>query len=177
MWSTQMLSKQQLIDTIYYDYETPIGKIIIACLNSAIIAVALKEKSSSFSEGQGLYKATTLSNQAARQLNEYFKGKRQKFDLPLAPIGTSFQQKVWKALQRISYGETKSYKQIAEGIGNPLASRAVGMANHNNPIMIIVPCHRVIGSSGKLVGYAGGLSLKQYLLDLENEKTVCGTTK
>jgi len=160
---TQIVSKKHLINTSHYRYETPIGMIIVTCLGATVVAVEL-EREIPF---DGAYKATALSDQTARQLEEYFKGKRQNFDLPLAPIGTSFQQKVWKALQRIPYGKTKSYKQIAEKIDNPNASRAVGMANHNNPIMIIIPCHRVIGANGKLVGYAGGLSLKQQLLDLE----------
>lgn len=102
------------------------------------------------------------------QLQEYFFGKRKTFDLPLAIEGTEFQIKVWKALSEIPYGTTCSYKDIAIKIGNCKASRAVGMANNKNPIPIIVPCHRVIGASGKLVGYAGGLNIKQKLLNVEN---------
>ena len=113
--------------------------------------------------------ATPLLKEAFRQLDEYLDGKRQGFDLPLAPQGTPFQQKVWQALQTIPYGETRSYKQIAEQIGNPLGCRAVGMANNKNPIGIIIPCHRVIGANGKLVGYAGGLDLKTQLLNLEKK--------
>lgn len=103
------------------------------------------------------------------QLQEYFGGKRQTFTLPLAPVGTVFQKKVWAALQTIPFGETRSYGQIAEHIGHPTAVRAVGGANGRNPISIIVPCHRVIGANGKLTGFAGGLKTKAYLLNLEKQ--------
>jgi methylated-DNA-[protein]-cysteine S-methyltransferase len=106
---------------------------------------------------------------AARQLKEYFRGERTEFDLPLAPDGTPFQRKVWKALLRIPYGETVSYGQVARWIGMPEASRAVGAANGRNPLPIAVPCHRVIGSSGKLTGYGGGLDIKEALLALERK--------
>ncbi len=105
--------------------------------------------------------------ETARQLNEYFAGQRRQFDLPLDFEGTDFQQKVWQALLSIPFGETRSYKQIAEQIGNPNAVRAVGAANGKNPISIIAPCHRVIGASGKLVGFAGGLENKDILLKIE----------
>ena len=101
------------------------------------------------------------------QLTEYFSGKRQEFDLPLAPKGTPFEQEVWAALLRIPYGETRSYGVIAKEIGRPDAARAVGAANGRNPISIIVPCHRVVGADGSLTGYGGGLSIKRQLLDLE----------
>lgn len=110
---------------------------------------------------------TPLLKEAWKQLREYFEGARQSFDLPLAPVGTEYQQRVWKALQEIPYGETRSYKDIAIASGNGKASRAVGMANNRNPISIIIPCHRVIGSDGSLVGYGGGLDKKIYLLNLE----------
>jgi methylated-DNA-[protein]-cysteine S-methyltransferase len=110
---------------------------------------------------------TPLIKKAAAQLGEYLKGKRKTFDLPLKMNGTAFQVKVWKALQRIPYGKTCSYGEIAAKIGNPKACRAVGMANNRNPIAIIVPCHRVIGKDGSLTGYAGGLDIKKKLLKLE----------
>ena len=100
-------------------------------------------------------------------MSEYLIGKRKSFDLPLNPRGTVFQQQVWKALCDIPYGETRSYKQIAEAIGNPKAVRAVGMANNRNPVLIVVPCHRVIGANGKLVGYGAGIEKKEFLLKLE----------
>lgn len=118
---------------------------------------------------EGENKQTRLLVQAAEQLDEYFTGKRKEFDLPLAAGGTLFQKRVWNALCTIPYGETRSYKDIAIQIGNAKACRAVGMANHNNPIGIIVPCHRVVGADGKLVGYAGGLDRKQLLLELERK--------
>ena len=114
--------------------------------------------------------STALLRQAAAELQEYFAGKRREFTVPLAPKGTPFQQKVWAALQTIPCGETRSYKDIAIVVGNEKACRAVGMANNRNPLPIFIPCHRVVGSSGKLVGYAGGLDIKTFLLDLEKSE-------
>ncbi len=108
-----------------------------------------------------------LSENAFKQFDEYFQGKRTQFDLPINPIGTEFQQKVWQALCDIPYGETKSYKDIAISVGNEKACRAVGLANNRNQIFIIIPCHRVVGHDGSLTGYGGGLDMKQYLLDIE----------
>ena len=105
------------------------------------------------------------------QLEEYFAGNRQAFDLPLAPRGTAFQEKVWEELCRIPYGATASYGEIALRIGNPKACRAVGMANSKNPIPIIIPCHRIIGKDGSLTGFGGGLPIKKQLLDLERQIT------
>jgi methylated-DNA-[protein]-cysteine S-methyltransferase len=110
---------------------------------------------------------TPMIKKAAAQIEEYLAGKRRSFSLPLAMHGTEFQMAVWKALQSIPFGQTRSYKEIAAMIGRPKAVRAVGMANNRNPISIIVPCHRVIGHDGSLTGYGGGLPLKQYLLELE----------
>lgn len=103
----------------------------------------------------------------ASQLEEYFEGARRKFDLPLVPEGTPFQQRVWRALLDIPYGETISYGELASRIGQPSASRAVGLANGSNPLPIVIPCHRVIGANGKLTGYGGGLPIKERLLALE----------
>lgn len=113
------------------------------------------------------YKLTPLIKDTITQLDEYFIGKRKSFNLPIKPEGTAFQQEVWINLQKIPYGKTISYKKLAEMIGNPKASRAVGMANNRNPIAIIIPCHRVIGANGQLTGYGGGLKLKAELLELE----------
>lgn len=110
-----------------------------------------------------------MERELKKELSEYFGGKRREFKIPLAPDGTPFQKQVWEALQRIPYGETRSYKEIAEAVGNPKACRAVGMANNKNPIPIIIPCHRVIGSNGSMVGYAGGLTIKTQLLSLEQK--------
>lgn len=115
-----------------------------------------------------LYKKSEIQLvEAVKQLNEYFSGERKTFDLPLDLIGTPFQLSVWSKLTEIPYGETRSYKQIATDIGSPKAVRAIGGANNKNPVPIIIPCHRVIGSNGSLVGYGGGLEKKQYLLHLE----------
>lgn len=116
-------------------------------------------------------KCTPVIVSAMTQLTEYFAGTRQTFDLPLAPAGTDFQKKVWAALCTIPYGETRSYKEIALQINNPKGCRAVGMANNRNPIMLIIPCHRVIGSNGSLVGYAGGLDVKEWLLTHEKSNS------
>jgi len=149
----------------FYDY--PIGGIGIAEDDGAISRVGfcrnVKKDFSGFTVAE-----TPLIKIAAAQLTEYFAGKREEFDLPLAPAGTDFQRAVWRALQTIPFGETRSYGDIAAQIGNPKACRAVGMANNRNPIAIIIPCHRVIGRDGSLTGYGGGLDIKQYLLNLES---------
>ena len=113
---------------------------------------------------------TPLLLETKRQLEEYFSGERRTFDLPLAPKGTEFQKRVWSALCGIPYGETRSYGQTAAAVGNAGACRAVGTANHRNPISILIPCHRVIGADGSLGGYGGGLDRKTFLLRLEGVK-------
>lgn len=120
---------------------------------------------------KALLQTTELLSMATIQLDEYFQGKRTTFSLPFKLTGTPFQLTVWKELQNIPYGKTTSYKEIAQKINKPKAYRAVGMANNKNPLPIIIPCHRVIGSNGKLIGYAGGLNLKNYLLELEKSHT------
>lgn len=120
---------------------------------------------------KALLQTTELLSMATIQLDEYFQGKRTIFSLPFKLTGTPFQLAVWKELQNIPYGKTTSYKEIAQKINKPKACRAVGMANNKNPLPIIIPCHRVIGSNGKLIGYAGGLKLKNYLLELEQSHT------
>lgn len=147
--------------------ETPIGLLKIAEDGGAITEIRLAEDSLPLDVEQN---KTPLLIEAKRQLTEYFGDRRKVFDLPLAPKGTPFQQKVWAALQTIPYGETRSYKQIAEQIGNPKACRAVGLANNKNPIILVIPCHRVIGADGRLVGYAGGVWIKEKLLELEQAK-------
>lgn len=139
--------------------KTPIGPLTLEADENAVTAIR-------FSAG-GAQDASPLLDAAEAQLREYFAGARRTFDLPLAPHGTAFQQRVWAALRAIPYGETRTYGELAAAIGNPSASRAVGMANHRNPIPIIIPCHRVIGANGTLTGYAGGLEIKRRLLALE----------
>lgn len=118
-------------------------------------------------EGEYLQVETALIADAGTQLREYFAGERREFDLPLKPAGTEFQQAVWQALQNIPYGQTASYGEVARAVGRPKAVRAVGGANHKNPIVVIIPCHRVIGADGSLTGYGSGLPVKQKLLRLE----------
>ncbi|MCO6449863.1 MAG: methylated-DNA--[protein]-cysteine S-methyltransferase [Caldilineales bacterium] len=144
---------------LYYNYfESPIGLIEIGGTDKAIISLVfvgqMREESAS----------NALLDGAARQIAEYFAGSRQEFDLPLDMQGTDFQRSVWTHLLSIPYGVTISYMDIANALGNPQSIRAVGAANGQNPISIIVPCHRVIGSDGKLVGYGGGLWRKEWLL-------------
>jgi len=145
-------------------YDTTIGKIGIAEDGTFITNVYFEDEKGA--KDANLIE-TPLLKEAAKQINEYFNGDRKNFELPISPFGTEFQQSVWKALQEIPYGETRSYKEIAIAVGNEKACRAVGMANNKNPISIIIPCHRVIGTNGKLVGYAGGLKIKDYLLNME----------
>lgn len=146
-----------------YVYNTIIGPIEIVEEDGYIVRLdfSIDEKIDT--------EETSLIKETYKQIEEYLLGNRKKFIVPIKLKGTEFQKKVWNALLEIPYGETMSYKQIAEKIGNPKACRAVGMANHNNPIAIIVPCHRVIGSNRKLVGYARGLDIKQKLLEIESE--------
>lgn len=146
----------------YYAYCTPVGFIYIESAGEQIAKVQFS-KSGISSE----LKETPIIREAFTQLNQYFKKERRGFDLPLLFEGTAFQQSVWRALTEIPYAEVRSYAQIAAAVGNPRACRAVGGANNCNPIAIIVPCHRVIGSSGALVGYAGGMDTKRFLLELE----------
>lgn len=147
-------------------YQTPLGKIVLTENGSAVTRLIFSEV---LPEGVNCTE-TPLLKKVVLELQEYFAGTRKRFDLPLSPQGTDFQQKVWKALQDIPYGAVVSYKDIALAIGNEKACRAVGGANNKNPIAIIIPCHRVIGADGSLVGYGGGLEIKRRLLALEKQK-------
>ena len=148
----------------FWTYNFPIGEISIADDEKGICEISLN---SAYVDNSYIKKETPLIKQAEKELREYFEGTRKVFTVPLSLKGTPFQMKVWEELRKIPYGETLSYGQIAENVGNPKAARAVGMANNKNPIMIIVPCHRVIGKNGKLVGYAGGVDIKEKLLKIE----------
>ncbi|MBE6128012.1 MAG: methylated-DNA--[protein]-cysteine S-methyltransferase [Erysipelotrichaceae bacterium] len=139
---------------------TPVGNLKITVNGRNVTGIA-------YTEEKVLAGNDPLLKETERQLEEYFVGRRKTFDLPLDLKGTAFQKKVWQALLEIPYGETRSYSQIAEAAGNAKAVRAAGMANHVNPIVIAVPCHRVIGKNGELRGYGGGLEKKQFLLELE----------
>lgn len=147
-------------------YETEIGELAIADNGKAITELYFKNKIDV--EGKNI-EETELIKKAFNEFKEYLSGDRKNFDIPLKPEGTEFQLKVWEALKSIPYGETCSYKDIAKKVGSPKAYRAVGLANNKNPISIFIPCHRVIGSNGKLVGYGGGLDVKEFLLKLEKE--------
>jgi len=154
----------------YQSYDYPIGELIVAEKDGLIVYVTLEGDAEKGIPAEYERRETPVIKKAAKQLEEYFAGKRKEFDLPLGFCGTDFQKKVWAALLSIPYGETRSYGDIAKQIGNPKACRAVGMANNRNPIAVICPCHRVIGADGSLVGYGGGLERKEYLLKLEGAK-------
>lgn len=149
---------------IYFDTGTPFGEIGIAARGNAVTRVFLKPLDSMAGFDP---EVTPLLEEARRQLLEYFSGSRRNFDLPLETEGTDFQKRVWHALLEVPYGRTSSYKELALAIGRPTASRAVGMANNRNPLAILVPCHRIVGTDGSLTGYAGGLDKKSFLLKLE----------
>ena len=144
-----------------YKYNSIIGDIFISADENFLLSVQFVNHN--FIEN----KENKIIRQTIKQFDEYFNGRRKKFELPLNPKGTEFQKKVWQQLMKIPYGKIATYKDIATLIGNTNASRAVGNANNKNPIAIIIPCHRVIGSNNKLTGYAGGLDKKEKLLNLE----------
>lgn len=147
---------------MYIDYlETPTGILEIKASNEGINSILFQDVKPS------LVKSNGLTEKCKQQLAEYFNGRRVKFDLPLSPQGTDFQQSIWRALLGIPFGKTASYRDVAHAVNNPKAVRAVGAANGKNPISIVVPCHRVIGSDGSLTGYAGGLERKEWLLKHE----------
>ena len=143
-----------------FTMQSPIGLLTIEETDGAITALRFGGETVS-------PPPTPLLQRAAQQLTEYFAARRRRFDLPLRPQGTVFQQAAWSALCAIPYGQTRTYAQQAAAIGNPKACRAVGMANHCNSLPLFIPCHRVIGAGGKLTGYAGGLAVKRFLLELE----------
>lgn len=145
-------------------YETPVGRLIIGEENGSITRVTWTQLPKSY-----IQEETELILRCKKQLEEYFAGKRKTFDLPLAPKGTAFQQRVWKALQDIPYGELRTYQEIALAVDNPKGCQAVGGANGKNPIAILIPCHRVIGKDGSMTGYSGGLEKKEWLLELERK--------
>ena len=147
-------------------YKTELGFLRMEYDGDSIVYIG-KENGAPECNGE----KNALTDKAYIQLTEYLKGERKKFDFKYKLNGTEFQMKVWRALCDIPYGETRTYKQIAATVGNPKACRAVGMANNKSPIAIVVPCHRVVGSNGKLVGYAGGIEMKKILLDLEAKYT------
>lgn len=152
----------------YEIYPSAFGEIGIAASESGLVGIDLQAGKRPLPVQQDWQRAgTNLTDAASEQLSAYFSGELQGFDLPLDAAGTPFQRSVWQALRAIPFGETRSYRELAEAIGNPRAVRAVARANGANPLSIVVPCHRVIGADGTLTGYAGGLEMKARLLALE----------
>ena len=151
----------------HWSYDTLVGRVTFSEQDGVLIRVAMNGK---LPEGE--WRETPLLREASVQWDAYLKGQRQAFSLPSLFKGTPFQEAVWSALLEITYGETRSYKQIAEAIGFPRAYRAVGRAAHENPLLIIIPCHRVIGSDQKLTGFVGGVQLKKFLLELESDEVL-----
>jgi methylated-DNA-[protein]-cysteine S-methyltransferase len=158
----------------YCYLDTPIGKLLLAGDEQGLHRITFPAKGKPNEAAQPepgwIESARGPLKEAARQLKEYFKGDRTEFDLPLSPEGTQFQKSVWQNLCGIPYGETISYGELARRVGNPKASRAVGAANGSNPLPIVVPCHRVIGSNRKMTGFGGGIPVKEALLALESKQ-------
>ncbi|MEB3102253.1 methylated-DNA--[protein]-cysteine S-methyltransferase [Ferviditalea candida] len=173
------LELEEMIRIDYLEVDSPVGPLLLAGTENGMCLIEFGQLANKPVEQNVMkwfgrrYSAVRLQqnggqlNGAAAQLREYFAGKRRRFELKLDLQGTPFQLKVWHALSEIPYGETRSYAQIAGAVGSPKAVRAVGGANNRNPLPIVIPCHRVIGSDGTLTGYGGGLSIKEHLLSLE----------
>ena len=166
--------------TVYYStMDSPVGRLTICCSEKGVLQVAVGRRSTSKpgdANGRRLarpqwVRSREKTRQLEKQLAGYFAGRRRKFPVRLDLRGTPFQRKVWEALRSIPYGETRSYADVARRIGRPRAARAVGMANHWNPVAILVPCHRVIAADGGLGGYASGLRVKKFLLQLEQRRS------
>ncbi len=155
--------------TYYHYYSSPIGKLLLAGDGESLSLLGFPGGSMARRHEKDWIEDPAQFTEVIKQLDEYFAGERTDFNLSLSPQGTDFQRSVWQALQEIPYGETWSYGELAQHIGKPKASRAVGAANGINPIPVIIPCHRVIGANGKLTGFGGGLETKSFLLNLESE--------
>ena len=149
---------------------SPIGELTLAADDAGLHCIRFAKEKCPAQPDPGWRQHSAPLAEPIRQLLAYFAGELEAFELPLAPLGTPFQRKVWQLLCEIPYGETISYGELARRVGNPNASRAVGLANGSNPIPIVIPCHRVIGSNGRLTGYGGGLPLKEKLLSLERRQ-------
>ena len=165
---------------LYSFLESPVGPLLLAGSDDRLRLIGFSSGPKAQAPHGDWIRRNDCVVAAKRQLGEYFEGTRREFDLNLAPAGTDFQLRVWRALSAIPYGETRSYGEIADAIGNPRAAMAVGGANGSNPLPIVVPCHRVIGSDGTLTGFGGGLAAKRYLLDLESGNgnvNPCGSSR
>ena len=154
----------------YAVMNSPMGPLTVATTEKGLASVHFGK-----SVPSGIAADESGKSEVVKQLSEYFEGKRSTFELSLDVRGTAFQRSVWKQLLQIPYGETRSYGEIARAVGKPAAARAVGMANHYNPVAIVIPCHRVVGRNGSLTGYAGGLHLKEQLLSIERRSTTLFT--
>jgi O-6-methylguanine DNA methyltransferase len=163
------------MEKIYFaEWKSPLGTLTLESDGKALTRIRLPEEEYEIDPAARRLRKPGLFRTAAVQLKEYFAGDRTEFDLPLSPTGTPFQNTVWNELAKIPFGETISYTDLAERVGRPGSHRAVGAANGRNPLPIVIPCHRVIGKSGKLTGYAGGLEAKQKLLELEGALETAG---
>ena len=149
----------------YAVMNSPMGPLTVAATEKGIASIQFGN-----TIPEGAVADSSANQETVVQLSEYFEGRRTHFELPMDVQGTAFQKAVWNELLRIPYGETRSYSDIAKAIGRPGAARAVGMANHDNPIAVVIPCHRVLGRDGSLTGYAGGLHLKAQLLSIERRQ-------
>lgn len=158
-------------------YPSPIGKLRLRAIDKGMLAVDHVCQQETTGENWINDATHSILKHAIQELDEYFSSNRWEFTVPLAPKGTAFQQEVWGVLQTIPYGETRSYSEVAQIIGQPSAVRAVGAANGRNPLSIFIPCHRVIGKNGKLTGYAGGMQMKQWLLAHETLGSAYPTKK
>lgn len=156
---------------VYTTMPSPVGELLLLGAGGALTGIVFRDGASQAPDMGGRRRDPASFAAAVEQLEAYFAGGLRRFDLPLAPQGTPFQQTTWRALQDIPYGETRSYADIARAIGQPAAVRAVGAANGRNPLPIVIPCHRVVGSDGNLTGFGGGLAAKQKLLALEGSLT------
>jgi len=156
--------------TVYTYMASPVGALLLVSDGAGLRQIVFAKNGEPAEPQPDWQEDSAVFREATTQLTGYFAAQLRVFDLPLAPKGTPFQQLVWEELLKIPYGETISYGDLAQRIGNPKASRAVGLANGSNPIPIIIPCHRVIGSNGKLTGYGGGLPIKEKLLALEHKQ-------
>ena len=157
-----IISEERSLFMAKMTFDTPLGTLLLITEDHSITDLRFVEEN-----GEAYESPDALCQTACKQLIEYFEGKRREFDLPLRPAGTPFQKAVWKAVARVPYGQTRSYQDISNLLGKPTASRAVGAAIGRNPIWLLIPCHRIIGSNGSLTGYAGGLWRKERLLALE----------
>jgi methylated-DNA-[protein]-cysteine S-methyltransferase len=156
------------IEKIYFTYmESPVGRLLLAGSRAGLKWIGFSEGRAAIKPEPDWLPSDQYLTEAVRQLDAYFRGELRSFDLPLALEGTTFQKTVWQELLKIPYGAAVSYREIARRIGKPKAVRAVGAANGRNPLPIVVPCHRVIGSDGSMTGYGGGLQIKEFLLELE----------